>query len=95
MEIAIIASAFIANALTGVFNDRRQKMVLSEEALKARRIILRGLNALLAIVALVATSWVLGEPLDVDSFSSQLETLFAAVATFLVSQGNYHVLFKK
>lgn len=85
MEILI--ASLLANLVTKFFKPEPDSDFDIDE--DSRRAIIRVINAVLGIVALVVTSAVMGTELDTSSLQGLFETVVAVGITFLTSQGAY------
>lgn len=89
-ELAVVASGFVANLVTGMFKPGTEhKLNLTQEEIDARKTLIRGFNLMLTVPGLFLSAWLLGEPLDVTSLGSAIETAGTVFITFLFSQGTY------
>ena len=57
--------------------------------------ILRLAAILLSLLGVVATSWLNGEPVDVDSITSLVKAFLETVVVFLAAHGSYSLVTKK
>lgn len=87
MSVAIIISAFLANLLTKVINNK--KVVYRPEEKMARTTFLRLFNAVVGAVTVLVTAFLLGEPVETDSLAEYFEVIVYIGITFFTSQGAY------
>lgn len=89
-ELAIVIAGLLANVVTTMIKPGGEmKPLLSQEELDARKTLVRGINLVAGLVTVLASSWLLGEPLDVTSVESSVGALATIIVTFLFSQGTY------
>lgn len=91
MGIEVIISALIANVFTS-FSKPGKSHSFTEEDQAARKTVIRIMNAVFALIALVATSWISGESLNVSEASGLAESLVTLIVTFLTGQGGYALI---
>ena len=89
-ELAIVLSGFIANLVTSWIKPPEGYQV-SQESIDARKSLVRLINLVVGVISLVASAWLLGEPLDVSSLGDTISTIVSIVITFAFSQGAYHL----
>lgn len=88
MTISIILAALVANFVTEKTKPNKP-FALSAVEEDRRRLYIRGINALLSLVVLLLSNWMLGETIETAQITSLVELIFGAIAAFLASQGSY------
>lgn len=88
MEVTVLIASLLANLVTKWFKPSEDEMDYDIDP-ESRKTIIRVINAVLGIVALLVTSAVMDTPLDTSSLQGLFETIVAVGVTFLTSQGAY------
>lgn len=90
--IEVAVSALLANLITKFVKPPQHHY--TDEAIAARKTIIRIMNAIFGLAALLVTSWLMGDAVNVDSVGGFVEVIVGGAVTFLGSQGAYHLLNK-
>lgn len=88
-EITILISTLITNLVVGMVKVPSYNLTPEEK--EERKKILRTVVAIMTVLTTVLTSWILGEPLKVDSLSESFLTIVTFVLTYATSQGAYFI----
>lgn len=89
LELAGIIGGLVANFITSKVKPAKGE-TLTQEALDARKTLIRVMNLVFGIVGMVVTVLLIpGEQIDTTTLSGNLETLFAIILTFGFQQGAY------
>lgn len=89
-EIIVLVGALITNFVTSIIKPKNKEELTYAEQ-ESRKVFLRVFSAVISIISVIGTAWIMGDPVDVGSLNEAIMTVLTIIATWVTSQGTYFV----